>query len=420
MALWVFQTIPNNRMRSSPSRKRQKLGTDIAPASPLPVVLAGSNYSTNVQAKDPSTAATSSASDEGTPTLPPAVWGHVLDYLLYGEVRQAILVNKAMANEASKYVQDIHITEPCQLDVVAARRFSSVVFVEIKCLVSWPDLDTCVLSPETATNLVPFLSSFPKLDKFFIADYDAREVNGEFRQGYCPRYCITYDHEMIMRDLTKSFCAAFRSRALSPKLSFLGGLSPHYSRTHKCRHTVAVEGSSCDLCREILLTFPPSFVSKLLRWNTTLDDEVGSMSGVCITPSNYADALNARRFDKDFIKDNGKEIVLNNLALMCYRFDLKEKDPKEKKLRQRLEEEGVNTPTTILRFGVDFDVLDTISIVIENGFDPKTISKEELYEIVDLEGRIAMFADDLEELCELGIPFDRNKISTVERSEVGL
>mmetsp|Transcript_30107 Transcript_30107/g.88066 ORF Transcript_30107/g.88066 Transcript_30107/m.88066 type:complete len:102 (+) Transcript_30107:666-971(+) len=99
-------------MSTSPCRKRRKVAAD-ASVSTVPVAGSGRPTTGQVgQVKEPPESATSSTSDSGTPTLPAVVWGRVLDFLAYGDARQAILVNKFMANEAPKYVQDIYITEP--------------------------------------------------------------------------------------------------------------------------------------------------------------------------------------------------------------------------------------------------------------------------------------------------------------------
>ena len=41
--------------------------------------------------------------------LPAPVWGRVLEYMQYDEVRSALLICKMMANEAVKYVQTLNI-----------------------------------------------------------------------------------------------------------------------------------------------------------------------------------------------------------------------------------------------------------------------------------------------------------------------
>ena len=408
-------------MSSSPSRKRQKLGTDDTPASTLPLVLAGSNQSTNVQAKDPSTAATSSASDEGTPTLPPAVWGHVLDYLLYGEVRQAILVNKTMANEASKYVEEIFITEPCQLDVVAARRFPNVEYVQIQCLVRWPDKETCVLVRETTKRAVPFLSAFANLEEFYLGGNDTPdpEHSDQF-YGYSPQHCKhPVTHKELMRDMMKSLCNAFRTRALSQTV-LVRGLMGDYGRTHACQPAEAVDGRPCAMCREILMTFPPSLIRTLTRRLRTQFDTLDDISDICMTPNDYVAILKSRRFEENIFRDEGKEMILwilgRFLENQMRELELNPSDEHDGKIIQRLEKENVEHPTLIAF--IDNDSVETIKSIVENGFDPKSLTRTEVCDYMRVSDRIAMFAENLDELCKLGIPFDRSKISTVERSEI--
>ena len=44
------------------------------------------------------------APSASAPQLPAPVWGHVLDYMPYQEVRSALLICKMMANEAVKHM----------------------------------------------------------------------------------------------------------------------------------------------------------------------------------------------------------------------------------------------------------------------------------------------------------------------------
>merc|ERR1719183_2901221 len=58
-----------------------------------------------------------------TPHIPPPVWGRVLDFMPYEEVRSASLVGNIIANEAVKYVRTLNFTKSCQLDGPSVRRF---------------------------------------------------------------------------------------------------------------------------------------------------------------------------------------------------------------------------------------------------------------------------------------------------------
>ena len=58
--------------------------------------------------------------------LPAPVWGHVLDFMPYGEVRSALLVGKHIAAEAVKHVQTLNIMQSSQVYIPATRRFINV------------------------------------------------------------------------------------------------------------------------------------------------------------------------------------------------------------------------------------------------------------------------------------------------------
>ena len=68
----------------------------------------------------------SSQSPKPMPHIPAPVWGHVLDYMPYGEVRSALLLGKIIATEAAKHVQTLNIMNSWEMDVPAARRFHSL------------------------------------------------------------------------------------------------------------------------------------------------------------------------------------------------------------------------------------------------------------------------------------------------------
>ena len=119
-----------------------------------------------------------------TPRLPPPVWGHVMDYMPYGEVRSFLLVSKSMAADAASYVGTLNITDSSQLDVPSAWRFrENAENINILCLLeynrdlispggqvvqvlsrqTWFDL-----SEDASTRIVPFLSAFSSIKRAFV------------------------------------------------------------------------------------------------------------------------------------------------------------------------------------------------------------------------------------------------------------
>ena len=384
--------------------------------APVPAELAvsdGSGRPADEQVKEPPPAVPASASS--APTLPAAVWGRVLDYLLYDEVRQAILGNKFMANTVPNYVEVIYVRKPSNLDAVAARRFPNVTGVAIKCLTRWDDRETCILSPTTAKRAVPFLMSFSKLKGFFIGGIDKPDPEEpDYLFGYSPKHCVSPDdHEELMRDMMKSLCNAFASRALSQKIC-LNGLWGDYARTHLCRPARAIEGRPCTLCREICNTFPPYFIRNMSRKEDTSGDVVGHMSDICMTSKDFIAALKARPDGEVFLRDEGKSMILDVIEYDFRVFDLDRKVAKEASLIQRLEEEGVNEPTEIV-FYTD-DSLSSFECIMEN-CDSKRLTKEEVMGHL-AQGRHAIFDTSFDRLCNLGLPFDKSDFFIVNEKDV--
>ena len=403
-------------MSTPPSRKRRKVAAD----APVPAELAVSDADrpADGHVKEPPTAsASASASASAAPTLPAAVWGRVLDYLYFDEVRQAILVNKLMANTVPSYVAAMHIRKPSNLDVVAARRFPNATYVRIECLIRWDDKETCILSATTARRAVPFLTRFFKLEEGFIGGIDKLdpEEPGE-SFGYSPKHCVSPDdHDELMRDMTKSLCNAFESRALSQRIR-LKGLWGDFTRTHLCRPARAIEGEPCTLCKEICVTFPRSYVRGVFRVEDTSSDRIGDMSDICMTSKDFIAALKARPGGEVFLRDEGKEMLLNIIEYDMRWFDLDRKVSKGARMIQRLEKEGVNVPTQIIHYSKDS--LGSLKCIVDNGFDPTALTKEEVMGSMDIKGRRAIFDTSLDRLCNLCLPLDRSDFFIVDEKDV--
>ena len=93
------------------------------------------------------------------------VWGHVLDYMPYPEVRSALLIHicKMMANEAVKCTHALNVMQVHQVDGPAARRFPPPNVEEVNCfsLISTHSSDDKErpICAKTAARLVPFLAT---------------------------------------------------------------------------------------------------------------------------------------------------------------------------------------------------------------------------------------------------------------------
>lgn len=193
------------------------------------------------------------SSGPGQLHLPSPVWGHVLDYMPYQEVRSALLICKSIANEAVKYVHTLNIMRDCELDVPSARRFSNVEHVNIPCLLNH-DLKEkykgWTISPIATKSTVPFLQAFPTLPSIF-----AGGVSGGKKELYSPHICVGTKHIVLFRSLISAFVGAFRTRTLSQKLSLLSVVEfGHlYLITEQCE-LEREEGDSqneCQWCRDV-------------------------------------------------------------------------------------------------------------------------------------------------------------------------
>ena len=114
-----------------------------------------------------------SANADASLHLPPPVWGHVLDFMPYGEVRSALLVGKLIAVEAVKYVQTLNIMKSSQMHVPSVRRFAKAQEVNILCLLEGSnrivdEFEVFKISTDVMSRTLPFILSFEKLKSLFV------------------------------------------------------------------------------------------------------------------------------------------------------------------------------------------------------------------------------------------------------------
>ena len=172
--------------------------------------------------------------------FPAPVWGRVLDYMPYDEVRSSLLVGKIIANEAVQYVHTLSFMKSCQLDVPSARRFPNVERVNILCLVGSSRSPLTLIGPNnfticeaTSNRVVPLLSVFVKLKSSFLGGV-FRCSWEKHKHAVRPYYHDDesrdeFDEGMMENDkfkcLLKALLGALQARLLSPTLEKLGGLT---------------------------------------------------------------------------------------------------------------------------------------------------------------------------------------------------
>lgn len=172
--------------------------------------------------------------DDGPLQLPAVVWGHVLDFMPYAQVRSALRICKTVANDAVDHVQTINIMKSTQLNVPAARRFPSVRELNILCLLKSVDGSNnmmlgCELCPDTVGRAVFFAASFPKVERVVVGGYNfgPNVWIGIQHVWYNPMFCIApQNHRDMFDTLVKGFFGALKA-GLFPHVTSIGGVIDH-------------------------------------------------------------------------------------------------------------------------------------------------------------------------------------------------
>lgn len=164
-----------------------------------------------------STASFSSLSSSSA-CLSPDIWALVMEFLPYESVLQTAAVSKSMLHEVMPLVTMLHIYKSSQLYAGSiAARYRDVRDIYIYSLVQHVGRTVgfprglSSVDEDTATRAIPFLCSFPKLERVFLG---GQNVNREYNvEGYMPTNDTDDEEKEVMRNLINSFSAGFRSGA---------------------------------------------------------------------------------------------------------------------------------------------------------------------------------------------------------------
>ena len=307
--------------------------------------------------------------------LPAPVWGHVLDYMPYDEVRSALLVGEIVANEAVKYVHALNITKVCQMDGPSTRRFPNIEELNILCLVSAQGslLDQRVCQ-ETANKFVPFLTFFKKLERVFAGglrpvDFfpsGLRWFDSMIFQFY-PRYSDD-QHKRRFSCLVEHILGAYKVRMLPKSIKEMNGIIWLEKLPTRC----ADNSSACSFCRDVCSYFPVM--------HTIIDAGI-----VCLSEIEAYRVISKRPdFSKSVFKEYSVEVLVGALdeRIDLFRLDFLATNPADVELRERLKNASLNDPKDVLYMTANG--LREIDDLIEVGFDPLAISKSELYKKFDI------------------------------------
>ena len=361
---------PASRSTTSTNKRKANALGDSDPAGSggggRPAVIARLKDVTSVSDPSPTT----------TPHIPPPVWGRVLDFMPYEEVRSALLVGKIIANEAVKYVRVLNFMKSCQLDGPSARRFASVEEVNCLSLMSgqW---GSAVLCSDTTTRLVPLLTTFSKLKRIYVGGLVTDDFGDDrdllFRCSYHPSTCSSPDnHRELAKAFVHSFLGAFKARMLPSSLvktSILTSCFKYLSGLCSSRNDDGDDIDSdgmCATCRDVCSYFPLEEIMGDPRFSS------------CAEYIDVYEMVSKRKGARElFRKDSGRRLPnfvddrLSDFAV------------EEEALRRRLADVGMtcdNKYTWYLRMA-DINELDRLIAV---GYNPRSVSREVLYENLNI------------------------------------
>ena len=318
------------------------------------------------------TSVSDTSSTTTTPHIPPPVWGRVLDFMPYEEVRSALLVGKIIANEAVKYVRTLNFTKSCQMDGPLARRFANVEEVNCWCLFSGQS-GSAVLCRDTIFRLVPLLVSFAKLKCIDVGGTVTIAQRGEvFRRSYRPNVCSSpRNHGELAKSLCYSFFAAFKARLIPLDLHIEGGVVDNFvealglcSRRGEARDDTNSEGM-CATCRDVCSYFPLQEIFHESPWFCE-----------CAERMDVFEKISKRKGARELFRKESFHYLPHFVDRHLEEFSIEEET-----LRLRLaglgmscgdEDKGV--------WYLTMSKINELDRLIAVGFDPKAILKERLYD----------------------------------------
>ena len=293
---------------------------------------------------------------ETCPELPATSWANVFAFLPLSDVRPARLTCRLLAFDAVKSVRVLIIESPCDLDARVARVFPNVLIIGIYCLLretGEAGETTTALIPETTSRIVPFLTSFPKLEQCYVFGLDT--------DRRCIEYCMTKcsgprKHNELYREMLAAFCGAFQAKALPQDLLLRGVLGATWSQTtHCCSPVIEREGEHCSFCRRICSTFPLNSLIVL----SGVRGQADYHHDLCIPPSASVDFMKKRHWTDKCISralSVYQRPCIGKHLLAARSFEVDDKD-----YCRRMRKKGASAPEHI--FSIPSHRLDRIELL---------------------------------------------------------
>ena len=213
----------------------------------------------------------------GAPRIPPQMWGHVLGYALYGQLKDVLSLFDGSHQEAvARSVPTLNFTEGGQLDGPTVAKFLNVE--EVNCLSFLRDADAdedgtgtggkgmLVVCRETACRLVSVLTLFKKLRRIFVGGGFAEERDGVERLVFQNYFFGTWrgrnraqlGDPANLPQATSVACqllGALKARVIPP-LEKMGGAANLFEHTlcRRGRHgtdLMQLCNNCCDVCAHL-------------------------------------------------------------------------------------------------------------------------------------------------------------------------
>lgn len=321
--------------------------------------------------------------------IPAPVWGRVLDYLPYGEVRSALLVGKIIAMEAVKHVQTISITNGWEMDVPAARRFANVTEVNILSLlrltadgVEWR-LDEFHLCGATAERIVPFIVGFQKLERVRAGglDHDSNFVTYSSEIGRYLKGCGGLEYHESHLETTFSLIThlmgAFSTRSLPTTLETMNGITTCLAHIRPCLHREREEDAEkpCTFCSRTLEYFPiKDLIGPPYHGSTTCFDLPGKIA-----------IISERQQSRKWFRDMSEEFLVNfvNSSFDSLEIRLINDDELRGRLKDAAVDMDIDFGPPIIQF-LPKSQMQMIDRFLALGFDPKLVSQEYFYDVLTI------------------------------------
>ena len=313
------------------------------------------------------------------PHIPPPIWGRVLDFMPYEEVRSALLVGKIIANQAVKYVRVLNFTKSCQLDGPSARIFASVEEVNCLCLFSG-QYGRAVLCKDSTIRLVPLLTVFTKIKRIDVRGLVTRRRNDQeqlVRPYYNRRMCSSPEnHRELAEAFVRSFLGAFKTRLLPSSLAVSSILGIFANLPNLCsgRGDDNENNGMCETCAEVSSFFP---LQEIVEHPYCFP---------CVKEIDVYEKVSKRKGARELFRKDSDD-YLSEFLEGCFKEFPIEDGPKEKvELRRRLAKFGVEWGDSGNKgiWYLTMSDIECIDRLIAVGFDPRTVPKNTFYGILGI------------------------------------